>query len=364
VCYFVPGCILEEPFHFVWGGQIIATCTPDKRRYKEFVKRGATKLYMPCWTIDELQAVGAYMNSFSEKFEVDFSPKAILDRFKRFGGIFRYVLPSSKMALLQAERDQIAELNDTTLADAYAPYRNIEKTDNNKMNTSHFVLQYNVKYGHQCEKEEFTNFTIDIASDYVKGKFLLQDMKDHEVLQFTENLKQMFKGSMAIMPQLFQLVVYNVVGSKHFEWQIFVNGKWIDHKWSMQYRQRIAKSDKSVANMKPNVLYYPEDAFFPGVDFIFVENSQADKKVKQAFAIQVTFSATHKKTTSVYRSLYKRLKMNQNTDHLTIYLITKPAHVEGYMNTGKKLCVNFKEVEGDMPNLCFVVVKSDWQIKL
>ena len=30
---------LGEPFHGVWRGQTIATCSPDERRYKEFEKR-------------------------------------------------------------------------------------------------------------------------------------------------------------------------------------------------------------------------------------------------------------------------------------------------------------------------------------
>ena len=43
---------------------------------------------MPCWTLDELQAVGAYINENCHgKLEVDFSPEDILDWFKRFGGI-------------------------------------------------------------------------------------------------------------------------------------------------------------------------------------------------------------------------------------------------------------------------------------
>ena len=83
---------LEEPFYAASGArpvQIIATCSPDERRYKEFKKSGAIKFYMPCWTLNELQAVGAYMDSkYHEKLEVDFSPEAISDRFKRFGGIF------------------------------------------------------------------------------------------------------------------------------------------------------------------------------------------------------------------------------------------------------------------------------------
>ena len=300
-----------------------------------------------------------------EKLEVDFSPKAVSDRFKRFGGIFRYVLPHSKLVLLQAERNQLAVLTDTNLSDAYAPYTSIEKTDDRKTNISHFVLQYNVQYGHQHGKEEFTSFTMQVASAYVKDNFIFNKMNDNQMVQCVEHLNQMFTGSKAHNPELFQLVVYNVLGSSHFEWQIFENGKWIDHKWNVQHREKIVKGDESVANMKPNVLYYPEDELFPGVDFIFVKNSQADLKVKQAFAIQVTFSNVHKIKASVYQSLYKRLEMNPNTDKITIYVITKPANVKGYtVDTGKKLCTNFKETIGDMPKLCFVVVKSDWQIKL
>ena len=111
-------------------------------------------------------------------------------------------------------------------------------------------------------KKDFTNFTMQVASSYVKGTLLSQGMKDHEVAQSTEVLSRMFNGSISTVSELFQLVVYNVVGSKHFKSQIFANGKWIDHEWSVQAGEKIPKSDKSVANMKPNVLYYPEDLFF------------------------------------------------------------------------------------------------------
>ena len=155
---------LEEPFYAASRArpvQIIATCSPDERRYKEFKKSGAMKFYIPCWTLNELQAVGAYMDSkYHEKLEVDFSPEAISDRFKRFGGIFRYILPCSRSSLLQAERDQLAVLSHTTLMDAYAPYGNIEKTDDRNTNISHFILQYNIQYGHQHEKYDFTRFTM------------------------------------------------------------------------------------------------------------------------------------------------------------------------------------------------------------
>ena len=153
---------------------------------------------MPCWTLNELQAVGAYMGSkYHEKLDVDFSPKAISDRFKRFGGIFRYVLPRSELSLLQAESDQLAVLSHTTLKDAYAPYENIEKTDDRNTNISHFVLQYNVQYGHQHEKYDFTRFTMQVASAYVKANCILNKMNENEKVQYIEHLNRMFRGSKA-----------------------------------------------------------------------------------------------------------------------------------------------------------------------
>ena len=179
---------LEEPFYAASGArpvQIIATYSPDERRYKEFKKSGMIKFYMPCWTLNELQAVGAYMDStYHEKLEVDFSPEAISDRFKRFGGIFRYVLPCSKLSLLQAKRDQLAVLSHTTLMDAYAPYGNIEKTDNRNTNISHFVLQKMtfphqilLPFMHKCSR--LIKLTLNCKQFKLLGKTVILNTKQY-----------------------------------------------------------------------------------------------------------------------------------------------------------------------------------------
>jgi len=83
-------------------------------------------------------------------------------------------------------------------------------------------------------------------------------------------------------------------------------------------------------------------------------------KKKQAFGIQIIFQETHQKK-SVYELLYKHLGLDPSSDELTIYLITQPKHIRGYIvNTFKKLSVGFEEE--DMPNLRFRVVKSDWML--
>ena len=47
---FEPGSTLIHPFYELFTGKVIATCSPDERRYKELVKNGATMFYMPGWT--------------------------------------------------------------------------------------------------------------------------------------------------------------------------------------------------------------------------------------------------------------------------------------------------------------------------
>ncbi len=46
-----------EPY--VTDVKTFITASPDRSRYKEFAKRGACKLYMPVWTLEELLTVGA-----------------------------------------------------------------------------------------------------------------------------------------------------------------------------------------------------------------------------------------------------------------------------------------------------------------
>ena len=66
-----------------------------------------------------------------------------------------------------------------------------------------------------------------------------------------------------------------------FKWQVFENGKWNDHQWSLTEKEKVAKHFEMVKNMKPGVLYYPTDLQFRADDF--VKKSQEDKK-KQAIA--------------------------------------------------------------------------------
>ena len=83
------------------GLKTILTCSPDQQHYKEFLKSGAAKVFMPVWSLDELKAVGAHIRHHTSQKLLD-SDK-IEERYRRFGGIFRHVIPVSSNAVVNAK---------------------------------------------------------------------------------------------------------------------------------------------------------------------------------------------------------------------------------------------------------------------
>ena len=79
--------------------------------------------------VGHLQCVGNFYSNRCPNLEVDFTPQAIEERYRRFGGIIRYVLPNNKQRLAEAEHEQSSVLSRTNVADIFAPYKSIEKTD-------------------------------------------------------------------------------------------------------------------------------------------------------------------------------------------------------------------------------------------
>ena len=124
----------------------ILTCSPDRRRYHEFEKKGAAKVYMPVWELDELQLVGAHIrrhtnNEFHKKV---LTSEEIASRYYRFGGIARHVIPVREAALTSAERMQEQVLVRAKAVDTFVKGTDIEKVDDQKDNISHMLLHYKV----------------------------------------------------------------------------------------------------------------------------------------------------------------------------------------------------------------------------
>jgi len=310
--------------------------------YKEFCKNGAITFYMPCWTLKELKSVGSHVAKVNPKLKDFMHPQAIEERYERFGGIIRYVIPISKMFLDNVKAEQDSVLKRTKAVDALVSYASIEKSDDCKQIISDFILTYDVEYGDKYKNgmgsEEFFSFRMKIASEYVKSN--LDGMSDHDLIVTK-------KSEFTRDPLLFNAVVYNTIVNGFFKWQVFDQGKWIDHDWGLtkkqivnvhvkngelRYGELIEDGEKiCVKNLKPGILYRPWLEIFPVADMFFVKEREADKK-KEVFAIQVTFSNKHAIKNTAYEAFYKALQLDPKTDAVTFYIVSSSRNAEGYAN--------------------------------
>jgi len=174
--------------------QTITTSSPDRRRYKEFFKRGGVLRYMPCWNLDELQTVGAYVAARCDESLKDFyAPEAIEERYDRFGGIFRYVIPEKKSDVEQAKKEQDNVIGNAKPEDSFEPGAGIEKRDDRENNISHFILKYDVQYGGEYEgkENEFTNFEMIYTSNYVRLCMTDKKISDEAYMKMLERARRL-----------------------------------------------------------------------------------------------------------------------------------------------------------------------------
>jgi len=346
VYLFEPGNSVIEPEYDVnYDIRLFSTCSPNEVRYKEFCKNGAMKVYMPCWTLKELKSVGSHIAEGNSDLKDLMHPQAIEKRYKRFGGIIRYVIPTSEGFLNTVKAKQNSVLKVTTAVDAFAPYANIEKSDDQKKNISHFILTYDVEYGDKYKKgmkyEEFTGFRMKIASEYVKNS-LAVDITEQDLLVAIKSLQGMLKYGHTQDPLLFETVVYNsIIKCQHYKWQVFDQEEWIDHDWGLNKKKNVNIHIKNgefvedgkkmcVENLKPGILYRPALKNFPVADMFFVKEKDVDKKEKEVFAIQVTFSSTHTIKKTAYEAFYKGLQLDPKTDAVTFYIVSSSTNAESY----------------------------------
>ena len=240
-------------------------------------------------------------------------------------------------------------------------YASIEKRVKiRKKIISDFILAYDVEYGDKYKNgmvseeftgfrmkiEEFTRFRMKLASEYVKSN--LDVMSDQDLLVAIKSLNQgMLKIGYTWDPLLFEAVVCNAIINGFYKWQVFDQGKWIDHDWGLtkkqivnvhvkngelRYGELIEDGEKiCVKNLKPGILYRPWLEIFPVADMFFLKEREADKK-KEVFAIQVTFSNKHAIKNTAYEAFYKALQLDPKTDAVTFYIVSSSRNAEGYAN--------------------------------
>ena len=325
-----PKTLIHEPE--LTHVRTLITASPDIRRFKEFVKNGATKLYMPVWTLEELLTVGDDIHAHVKDDSVKdlLTPENIVSRYNRFGGIFRYVLPENADSVLQAELAQDIALHRTKPLDVYVPGDNIERVDEMKENVSHLVLQYNVSKSKPTDgRTPFTSFRMRYASAYVQNN-LWTRITDQQMLESIEGLRLMFRGGVAINYLLFEDVVFNLFTRvKNCTWTIRDSD--VKFEFDITHGKVVARYDeeKVLQAVESGCLYRSVNKRFPVCDMLW-----KDSKLGWC-CIHVTFSKHHSKKQDTYKSLFKVLKLDPKKDKLNVYFVPQPQHVKEYSRKDK-----------------------------
>ena len=95
--------------HYGLGIPTVCTSPPEALTFKEFVKNGAVKLYMPTWTLPELQAVRTFIADRSPE-RMPLTEDDIAERYHAFGGIFRHVFAPNSDFIKEEQKRGIDEL--------------------------------------------------------------------------------------------------------------------------------------------------------------------------------------------------------------------------------------------------------------
>ena len=348
-----PGSSHNEPYR---GRHTIKTCitaSPDERRFKEFHKNGAVKLYMPVWKLEELHIVGkdVVANTKCERTKRMLTEQQIEERFRRFGGIIRYVISASDDYIKDMRSNQTSAISRTKPADIYVDGDNITKMDQMKSNVSHFVLQYHV---YMDVPNLFREFRTCYASAYVQEQ-IRRKMTIGDIRHSLATLRSMFKGT-RIVPILFEDVVFGLLTepeAQQCKWKVCKLDAKEEFKVKFDRGEEVAKHEetKVLRVMQPGVLYRPVNPQFEACDMLW-----KDETTNEVCGIQVTFAETRTKTEKTYKSLFKTLGLDPKSDKLKVYFVPAPRYVEEYSKDKEFIS---RRTSGSRLNITFLCLTTD-----
>jgi hypothetical protein len=198
-----PGC--EMP--------ILATVSPNKDRYKEFKKNGATTIYMPIFTLEELQLIGQHMlvhGNIPDKLIPYYSHAFIQDQYEEYGGIIRHVLISNLSGMLEIKEEKRDALQACSVSAIYSSSQ-LSST------VSHYIAKYEVS------RNNFINHSLSFVNDRIveklNKKFALLEFKDLvEILLDYQDASSSEQDNLNIGKVFERMILYRL--KRGFEWTV------------------------------------------------------------------------------------------------------------------------------------------------
>jgi hypothetical protein len=305
-----PDDLLAEPL-YDHSIPTLSTNSPDPRRYKEFVKNGAIKLYMPCLKLEELKTIGKFLRELSDcptPMKDLYSESKIIERFEEYGGIFRHVLPISKNYLNNLKKEKIRTI-ETLSNEAMRKVlinANIEDQD-----ISDLIAQYDVERNGEYA---FEDFKMELANKNIP-KILKSYINARSIDELKNLLKRMDEtGSLESLAQnnyetlIFKLHTSSIQGMK-CRTRDNGNSTWDSNlQYIIQPNQLKPNSGiipLSFELMEKNILYYPFNPSYPLSDFMYKQKDA--NGVDELCVIQVS---REKKSRTIKGIAQLKVKLN------------------------------------------------------
>ena len=327
VYFFEPENTKVEP---MWGSttmSMLATCSPELSRYKEFCKNGATKLYMPLYTEDELLTIGRHMRQQPD-FPADlmelYSDDNIHHRYAEYGGIIRHVLPHDRDYVQQLISDKKEAIDTTDWRKCFAN-PNIENS-----HISHLVIQYKV------DVSSFSQVTFAFVNKNAESQALeyLERLNLNDMLHILRNMRSSNVFAIASRAIYENLVASYLVKGKPELFRRALKAKPNDDstRFAPKLAEMIETEVVNFCDMKMRTLYKPKIKNFAFVDFyykdkieenlsddaiVFVQVEGVDVPVRNVMFVGInacsgTSEPSQTRKFKTFRSLKKKLDLPDN----------------------------------------------------
>ena len=369
-----PDAEKKEPF-YKHGIPTLATCSPDDSRYKEFVKNGGEKLFMPCLTLDELLCIGKFLvkeGDLSNEMKELYSDKKITERFNEFGGIYRNVLPSSLRYESYIKLHKFTVISDLTKETVYKllASANIENPD-----ISHLLAQFDVK---KEGKDAFKKYTMQFVGDNIP-----KDLQSKlELLTFEETRHLLVRADETGFLDVFArdqyekfIVKYHLQGFEADTRSSIIEtttttkavktantttntikavktkttkavktntttttpssrnddnnttNQWISKYVISKNQFKLAEGDPPIfKDMTPGILYYSLNPVFPLADIMYMTTDSNNKS--ELCAVQVSREKGNRNITEDTASLFLNLLGLEDFSNVKYYYFSRPSNVE------------------------------------
>jgi len=259
----------------------VLASSPDLRPVTDFKKHvGAAKVYMPCWSWEEIELVYPHYQSSKPSLSRD----EVVERFKKFGGIPRYIYggPSWEDELLNAiETFSIGAMTRFVYAQEES-----------------YLIQYHPSAG-------YTTASYDFASEYVKKEVPTKLAKNEktEAIKLVKTYLQGIPMAAALRGWLFESIVHEELKSqKQFTLssssrpvlKIDVQNSPI---FSLKELNEIQEAESKDSSWKPNTYYQPLEKIFSQFDSFYYLHYNT------LVGFQITVSAESKKKFDVAKAV-------------------------------------------------------------